>query len=813
MARTRSSANGPGPPSETRRRRRPGRPPTQVASRPLQEQPERLAQPSYTQPQTPRNLQTFARIMGRPDYAFSESRQSLPPSAYGPPARRTAHVNGERAQSFSLSQVSPVHSDADHEFTSQSVVGNSISISDDEENDEVNDQEHVGLNSQGMHEDGVGDTDIGDDVQPHSSRKLSEAAGALFEAERRSHSDSDPDPDDPLAQDKVHGMDMMRSLCLDDLNHAAKRLFQQLSMPVEMPIWADLVDVHRKAFANYLRLYADQDIFIPWRTIVNSLDPNVNIKAQGILAAANLTILADELFRVADGTDPTALFVRLDRDFPDPFLPWSDDLSAEDEPWSLTDQAVCVALEIRTQHFIAALVESIDDHDNDPDYVVQMVDSVFSHTLDSNDSLPFASQRERLVARIAGYRPPIPDDVAEKSAQRINEILQHDAFETVAEFISSLRREFPLTGGSGLVPALIGLASEQFGKIQSALVDVLEGSPSARGSSMPIGDAEGSRHASQPSPQDIIRPQESIENPIRISKSTVGLLMNLRNHASQQARDDRSQASRMSDTGSDAYFRGILSRIPVNRIASSRLPGSSSRNGPSQRAERPPTSSHPTQSRKRRGAEEDEEEEEEEEEEVIEANDGDESDGDFQQDRRRLDEASRRAEIDRRALPPPAKRPRIGPPSSMPSTRPAAPTSTALHPQARQRVRRRDHPAPIDDREATDDRGREGQEQALDYRAISEQNRSHNRHLEQLVSGEQRVQRRVPWSNGDVDKLLKYIHQFDCHWAKIFHHANPVSEDRNEAPPPYAPRQHFEHYRDQQAVRDKARNLKVDFLK
>lgn len=334
---------------------------------------------------------------------------------------------------------------------------------------------------------------------PGSSRKgPGFGRGTSSEVETRPHSQSELDADD---------MNVMRSICLDDLNHAAGRLLQQLLTPLEMPINARLLSLHREAFSAYLSLYPHEDTFIDWRNIVHSLDPDVSLKAQGVLAAANLTILVDELVRIAHGLDPTALLKRLDEDFPDPFLPWSDGLTAEDEPWSLTDQAVRVALDIRTQHFIAALLKSIDGGDTiQPDHVIQMTSLVFAHSPGPNDAP--SSPSDRLLTRVAGYKPPIPDDVQEKSEERINTILQHDAFSSFTEFISFLKNRFPLTGDSGLIPILIDLASEQYKKIQSSLVDFPDGSSANRESSSVSVDPvdEDPQPVSQPLSQGIIRP-------------------------------------------------------------------------------------------------------------------------------------------------------------------------------------------------------------------------------------------------------------------------------------------------------------------
>lgn len=95
----------------------------------------------------------------------------------------------------------------------------------------------------------------------------------------------------------------------------------------------------------------------------------------------------------------------------------------------------------------------------------------------------------------------------------------------------------------------------------------------------------------------------------------------------------------------------------------------------------------------------------------------------------------------------------------------------------------------------------------VDYAAIRDRNRR--------AQETRQPQHRIPWSNADVDKLIKYIADYHCAWAIIYEKANPVRTKKNpERPaPPFDPDRHFSVERTQQQIRDKARNLKVDFLK
>lgn len=73
-------------------------------------------------------------------------------------------------------------------------------------------------------------------------------------------------------------------------------------------------------------------------------------------------------------------------------------------------------------------------------------------------------------------------------------------------------------------------------------------------------------------------------------------------------------------------------------------------------------------------------------------------------------------------------------------------------------------------------------------------------------------QQRVPWSDKDTRRLIRLIEYHNCLWARIAKRQAP--EGRIGDPGPEDSEDCvFDHPRDQQAIRDKARNLKVDMLK
>ncbi|GJC97199.1 MYB dna-binding domain protein [Colletotrichum higginsianum] len=73
-------------------------------------------------------------------------------------------------------------------------------------------------------------------------------------------------------------------------------------------------------------------------------------------------------------------------------------------------------------------------------------------------------------------------------------------------------------------------------------------------------------------------------------------------------------------------------------------------------------------------------------------------------------------------------------------------------------------------------------------------------------------QQRVPWSDSDTRRLIRLIEYHNCLWALIA--KRQFHEHRGSDPGPEVLQDCiFDHPRDQQAIRDKARNLKVDLLK
>jgi hypothetical protein len=151
------------------------------------------------------------------------------------------------------------------------------------------------------------------------------------------------------------------------------------------------------------------------------------------------------------------------------------------------------------------------------------------------------------------------------------------------------------------------------------------------------------------------------------------------------------------------------------------------------------------------------------------AEDGEDEDEDPFETDRRAPKLDRRAARDAEIAPPPSKR-----------ARPTIP----VHDDRRAT-------APVE-REAQD--GNDGQP---DLAAIEQANRDVS--TIHLVSRRARgqPQQRTPWSHADTLVLLQLVGAYQCAWSVIANEGNRA----------------FETPRDQQAVRDKSRNLKVDFIR
>jgi hypothetical protein len=101
-------------------------------------------------------------------------------------------------------------------------------------------------------------------------------------------------------------------------------------------------------------------------------------------------------------------------------------------------------------------------------------------------------------------------------------------------------------------------------------------------------------------------------------------------------------------------------------------------------------------------------------------------------------------------------------------------------------------PVPVadDDDDDDDDEEEEEDPQPPSFSQVASTARTITRHLAST-----RVQTRTPWSEDDNDQLISLIEQFGCSWALIEQQGN------------------FEREVNQVALKDRARNMKVTFVK
>ncbi|KAH6697062.1 hypothetical protein F5X68DRAFT_186055 [Plectosphaerella plurivora] len=314
-------------------------------------------------------------------------------------------------------------------------------------------------------------------------------------------------------------------------------------------------------------------------------------------------------------------------------------------------------------------------------------------------------------------------------------------------------------------------------------------------------DSDSGTAPSPASPQRTIRRPEST-GALPFNREMVSFLHNPSSPARPQPPAHRR----------DGFFSGLASRAKF-RIESSQVTSSGkARLVSSQR--QPSSSAAQANSRKRPREDDDYHEGQDEEED-------DEEEEEFEQDNRQPNERRRR-ELDRRNMPPPKRqkhaheplpaRPRpaaaaepeeedpfASPPRLLGRPRPRPADPEEEDPFASPRLSAPHRPQPASPAPSATQ---------INFEAIHQRNRLH--------AAAARPQQRIPWSNEDTHKLLGFIAEHGCSWKILHEMANPVkkSDDPPEKPaPPHNPRVHFSVYRNQQAIRDKARNLKVDFLK
>ncbi|KAG7106166.1 hypothetical protein HYQ44_014462 [Verticillium longisporum] len=620
--------------------------------------------------------------------------------------------------------------------------------------------------------------------------------------------ESEEDIDDPNQLDKEDIE--LQTHVLQDINQASVALFDQIfrDQKPRLEVWKQLIAVHRHPFTEFRRMYVDDSVpFIDKQDSADRLGKDDQQRAQAIFASVNLASLLDEICSLS--LDPTALLQRLDQDFPAPFIPYFHEMIDEGEEWNVDGKFVKLALSIRTQRLICA-IEDKQDFD-----IESAVAAIFSIDDDAQASGELLAPEK--MKGICCLKQPLENAIATACYDRVRDILETAGkARSTAEIIPHLKERFPT---KGWVSDQIDWAYEQFQKVQRTIQDILRTAARNREPSRSVAGSEGSQAFSQAS-QQVIRPR-TFGQQLPITNSAVARLMQL-GEADGVSQDAYGPASfgntydgprsprygwdsplnvpgSPTSTTSDMYENAILRQLPSSsRQTSSQARVVGSQTKPAAASSFPSANSNNDGNRKRARAQD---------EDVFETDD---VDDDFEQDEREPDER-RRAE-DRRAMPPPPSK------RSRHDTLPSSATLVGSSAPVPKRHAVPDRSRTSDQRDpfgANDEDGRSHTASSFssfaipaDYRAIQMRNRN-------STPTTSRVQHRVPWSNRDVSKLIDFIATLGCNWSEIEQGANPHNghSTRGIEPTTYDPERHFEVRRGQQAIRDKARNLKVDFLK
>lgn len=148
----------------------------------------------------------------------------------------------------------------------------------------------------------------------------------------------------------------IRETALDSLWDTSRSLAKLLFSPKSTQgAWKFLLEIHRNNWYSIQRLFTDEgddEILIDLPKVLQSFDERVHSHGRIVISLANATALQNELSKVLAGEiEPLPMLVRLDRDFPVPFMPYIPD----DPHEVITKDHVALAVEARTQRLIAAL--------------------------------------------------------------------------------------------------------------------------------------------------------------------------------------------------------------------------------------------------------------------------------------------------------------------------------------------------------------------------------------------------------------------------------------------------------------------------
>ncbi|WDK17799.1 hypothetical protein CGRA01v4_09082 [Colletotrichum graminicola] len=594
----------------------------------------------------------------------------------------------------------------------------------------------------------------------------------------------------------------LKENALDALWHTSEGLAKLLRDPKpKKQSWHRLVDVLRRNWFSTRVFFAAEDkLFIDLPRTVRHISEENETKARAVIVGANAAALLNALLEaVLDGQedDLFELLELLDGGFPIPFCPndnWDHDIAEKD---------VELALDIRTQRLVNRLKSHRDERQNPADVLADLF-----CTAEASDDAEEALHN--------GPYKGIEGRLADRFGERARAILKLVNGKDLAEAIQTLEERFPLGGPldgphqhRDVADGFVTKISAWCGKIIDDIDQGLRGLPSPPRQSSPTDSLASS------AAQEIVR--RDVHEDI-LSRANVHLLATLsrQRQLSQATRsspastnprrgttreptvnggggdgdheDDRRREASLAPTD----IEGILADLPSTAISRNNNTQSSSaeaarRSSPGAPAPDPVnapfvrSSFTPVNGAKRARTQVDDAED------------------DFEQDDREPDPQRRaRLDRDRRDMPPPPSRPekRV----RLPSTAPL-PSSSAGHAD---RALHQNGSAPLLPPASSRGSPPSSTNSSVgSFRELSEMNRR---------ASSRGPQQRVPWSERDTRRLIRLIEYHNCLWARIAKRQLP--EHRLDDPGPEVLEDCiFDHPRDQQAIRDKARNLKVDMLK
>ncbi|KAF6836999.1 Myb DNA-binding domain protein [Colletotrichum plurivorum] len=562
----------------------------------------------------------------------------------------------------------------------------------------------------------------------------------------------------------------MRETGLDSLWKTTESLVNLLSAPkpASRP-WRNWLSIERDHWAKKQSIYMDRDDFlIDLQTLLETLGEDSRMRGRVIMAAANATSLLNEFFKVSENKrDPLSLLERLDQDFPLPFFTYA----ADDPSEVITEDVVKLGLDICTQLLIAQLegVSRRDSHRTPTSFAVPLFCRLEDDSINPDEALRHGPHTD-----ICGL-------AEEYFRDRAHDILALIEDKPVDEALSALHEAYPFYAGNQ--GGFFGTIFQWASGIIEETKDFMRGPSSSMRGSSPTDSLASSI------PRQTVRHENTLTR-TQGTRSPSATPVPRRGTTAESSTgpnydpDDLRQRSPSLDDEFDAGAIAFARRTQPPRPQSTA--------GPSSSAPEPPA-------RQVSGFTADDE-------------DDDDEDDPFEQDDREPDPQRReQLDRDRRNMPPPPPRPAKR--QRLPShPRPTQPSSS-LPPSSANSVppsRNPSRAAPISSNPSSSASAPAPTPTPSSADGVSfTQIREMNRKVPARGAG---MQQRVPWSDADVRRLIRLIEYHSCVWAKIAKRqdarqriGDPGPEDTEGCI--------FDHPRDQQAIRDKARNLKVDLLK